>query len=333
MNGIQKKYLPFALLGLGALYTCSGPVARILDFKASHEPSNSVIVITGCDHGMGQSMALTLANRGYIVVSLCLTAKGAACLQSLQQEGSSIEIIVGDVTKESCIAMIETSLRRVVVGQKKLWAVINNAGIAPCGFTDWMSLDITKRCMDVNFFGPVALVKACMPFLQRSRGSRIINISSLAGLSSGANLGTYSASKHALEGWSKALRAELAPFGVRVCNVNPGFMQTPLLKTSSEQGLALFKAHGNQTLYSDEMILGMARSVDAIQEDPSKVVRLVTDYLVTHARPPLRNFSGLQAHLGMRWLLMFPQALQDWAGPIMTPLKGINHEEIRRMQI
>jgi NAD(P)-dependent dehydrogenase (short-subunit alcohol dehydrogenase family) len=329
MNFMLKKYLPYVLLASGALYTCSGPVARILDFKASHEPSRCVVVVTGCDHGMGRTMATILASRGYVVVALCLTVEGAT---SLCAESPSVETVVGDVTEKESIDMVVNSLRSIITGEKKLWAVINNAGIAPCGFTDWMPLDVTKRCMDVNFFGPVALVKACLPYLRRCRGSRVINISSLAGLSGGANLGSYSASKHAIEGWSKGLQAELAPFGVRVCNVNPGFMQTPLLKASQEAGLAMFREHGNQRLYSEEMIVNMAKSVDAIQEDPSKVVRLVTDYLVTHSRPPLRNFSGLQANLGMRWLLMLPQSVVDAVGPVMSPLRGINHKEIARMQ-
>ena len=330
MKSETVKLFPWALLATGLLYSCSGPVARLLDFKASHEPGKSVVVITGCDHGMGRTMATTLASRGYIVVALCLTVEGATTLSA----ESSIETVVGDVTKKESIDMIVSTLRSIMTRNTttKLWAVINNAGIAPCGFTDWMPLEITKHCMDVNFFGPVALVKACIPYLMRSRGSRIINISSLAGLSSGANLGSYSASKHAIEGWSKALRAELVPFGIKVCNVNPGFMHTPLLKSSQEAGLALFKAHGNQTIYSQETILRMAKSVDAIQEDPNKVVTLVCKYLITHANPPLRNFCGLQAHLGMRWLLMLPQSVVDTVVPVLSPMTGINHREIARMQ-
>ena len=184
-------------------------MARLLDFKASHEPGKSVVVITGCDHGMGRTMATTLASRG---LHCC-----GSVSDRRRSYYSQCRIIYRDrgwrrheegEHRYDCEHPTPIMTRNTTT---KLWAVINNAGIAPCGFTDWMPLEITKHCMDVNFFGPVALVKACIPYLMRSRGSRIINISSLAGLSSGANLGSYSASKHAIEGWSKALRAELCP--------------------------------------------------------------------------------------------------------------------------
>ena len=70
--------------------------------------------------------------------------------------------------------------------------------------------------MDVNFFGLVAMTKSLLPMLKRHRGTRVINISSMAGLLAGPGFGGYSASKHAVEGFSKSLREEMEPWGVHV---------------------------------------------------------------------------------------------------------------------
>lgn len=73
-----------------------------------------------------------------------------------------------------------------------MWAVVNNAGIAPMGYMDWLSMEAIRKVMDVNYFGAISVIKAMLPQLKRVKGSRIINISSVAGYSTGPGLGAYS---------------------------------------------------------------------------------------------------------------------------------------------
>lgn len=281
---------------------------------------------------MGKSIADILAARGYCVIAVCLTSEGAKRLTS---GPTNVITLVGDVTKDKDVRAIGDKVGELISSSKKalkLWAVINNAGVAPCGFTDWLDMDTVKQVMDVNYFGVVAVSKVCLPYLKEVKGSRIINISSLAGLTSGAHLGIYSASKHALEGWAKAFRAEVAPFGIAVANVNSGFLKTPLINSSLDQALRLYhKRADHHALYDEKMCHFMADRVRSINEDPACVVNLVCDFLVCKSNPPLRNFAGWQA-FGMRWLLMLPQSLVDAAGSVMTPLHGVNTEMIRDMQ-
>lgn len=320
-----------SLAAVVALSSCSSPISRALHFRAKHEPIECIVLITGCDSGMGKSMSDVLVARGYLVIAVCLTKDGAGRLSPAE----NLTVLVGDVTKDADVKKIGDTIGQMISSSKKdlkLWAVVNNAGVAPCGFTDWLDMDTIKQVMDVNYFGVVAVSKVCLPYMKKTRGSRIINISSLAGLTSGAHLGAYSASKHALEGWTKAFRAEVAPFGISVSNVNSGFLKTPLINSSLEQALRLYrKTKDHHDLYSEDMCHYMADRVRSVNESPSCVINLVCDFLICKSNPPLRNYAGWQA-FGMRWGLMLPQSLIDAAGNVMTPLTGVNTALIKEMQ-
>lgn len=106
-----------------------------------------------------------------------------------------------------------------------LWAVVNNAGIAVVGCIDWMSMDIISKMMNVNYLGMVSITKAFLPLLKQTKYSRIINISSMAGIVTSPRMAAYSASKHAVEGFSNVLRLELLPWNIFVCNINPSYMK------------------------------------------------------------------------------------------------------------
>ena len=217
------------LMGVVAAVFCNGPIARFIDFPASHEPSRSIVVVTGCDSGFGKYMALKLASLGYVVVSTCMTQEGAKDI-----EAKVAEVLVCDLTLEESISRLGVAVHKLLAvnEQLSLWAVVNNAGVAPVGFVDWVSMDSFRFSMEVNYFALVAVCKEFLPLLKASKGSRIINLGSMAGLATCPAMSSYAASKHAVEGFAKSLRAELRPFGVGVCNVNPGFMQTPLISNS-----------------------------------------------------------------------------------------------------
>lgn len=130
--------------------------------------------------------------------------------------------------------------------QRVLHAVVNNAGKGLFTSVDWMdnsSVEGINRMtsdMDVNFYGMVHTIKSMLPFLKQQvfaksyKDSRIINVSSMAGLTGGLpGASMYCGSKFAVEGFSYSLRMELAPFGIDVVNVNPSFHKTDLCTTVS----------------------------------------------------------------------------------------------------
>lgn len=105
------------------------------------------------------------------------------------------------------------------------WYYNDCTGIVDGGNLDWTAMSVWRRVLEVNFFAVVAISKAMLPFLKRSPGSRIVNVSSLAGITGAPGMGPYFASKHAVEGMAKCAREELSHWDIHMSNINPGFMR------------------------------------------------------------------------------------------------------------
>lgn len=97
--------------------------------------------------------------------------------------------------------------------------------IGNSGAVDWISSTTFRRVLEVNLFGVVNVTKAFLPLLKKTRGARIVNLSSVAGFLPAPMMAAYDASKHGVEGYAKALRLEMKPWNIHVSNVNPGFMK------------------------------------------------------------------------------------------------------------
>lgn len=277
------------------------------------KPAQSVVLITGCDTGFGLLATSQLSKAGYKVVSACLTKEGCAKVDGIAGAVS----VLCDVTKETDVRNLASTTEQLLASddQLRLWAVINNAGIAPLGYVDWMTMDSVRLVMEVNYFGLVSVTKNCLPLLKRTRNSRIINISSVAGKSGLPMFGAYAASKHAVEGFASSLRQELRPWGIHVSNVNPAFMKTPMVTNSSPAMLAEF-------LKADESIRIQYPTAEEkfrqqvtnppleLGEDPQVVVDTIVR-LVQASNPSLANFSGWQA-LGLRFFLMLPAVVREY---------------------
>ena len=141
--------------------------------------SQMVVVITGCDSGFGLIACSRLANEGVKVVAACLTSEGCKRVGC----AATVKAVQCDVTKEEDVVRLVAETKKVLASDKELclWAVVNNAGIAPLGYCDWLSLSTFRLAMDVNYFGTVMVTKAFLPLLKQTKHSRIINLSSLAG--------------------------------------------------------------------------------------------------------------------------------------------------------
>jgi NAD(P)-dependent dehydrogenase (short-subunit alcohol dehydrogenase family) len=149
------------------------------------DPENHLILITGCDSGFGLLTAQKCLKLRYYVVALCLTDKGVKDLEEYTKNNgfNRCLVIKADVTKEDHIKHAAQKVEKTLNSDKKLklWAVVNNAGIAPSGFLDWLSMDAYRKTMEVNFFGVVMVTKGFLQLLKRCKYSRIINVSSMAG--------------------------------------------------------------------------------------------------------------------------------------------------------
>jgi short-subunit dehydrogenase len=191
---------------------------------ARRQISGLRLLITGASQGIGKALTVAAARRGAKVLAV---ARNANLLDDLKHhlahEGHPIETLVADVT------VPQDRGRMVATAQEKfggLDVLINNAGIGATGHFVEASPERLRRIMEVNFFGLTETTRAFLPLLRAGRTPAIVNISSIAGLRGIPARSEYSASKFAVEGFSEALRAELAKWNIDVLVVCPGLTQT-----------------------------------------------------------------------------------------------------------
>jgi NAD(P)-dependent dehydrogenase (short-subunit alcohol dehydrogenase family) len=188
------------------------------------------VLITGVSSGIGHATAAAFVAKGYGVFGTVRTNADATRLTSAL--GDRFRPLVVDLTDNDTVERAVASVRDTLRGDR-LAALINNAGIALPGPLVNQPFEEVRRMFEVNFFGLVAMTRACLPLLGMGPGpttspGRIINISSGAGKLSIPFLAAYTATKHAVEGMSHSLRRELLPWKIPVVVVGPGNVRTPI---------------------------------------------------------------------------------------------------------
>ncbi len=186
--------------------------------------ADSVVLITGASSGIGEALALQLAERG---CRLALAARGADGLAAVadvcRERGADVLTVPTDVSDEAqCRAFVAAAAERFGT----IDALINNAGISMWARFDELSdLEPIRRIMAVNYLGAVYCTHAALGHLKTSRG-RIVNVASLTGKTGVPTRTGYAASKHAMAGFFDSLRIELRDTGVSVTTAFPGFVST-----------------------------------------------------------------------------------------------------------
>lgn len=180
-----------------------------------------VWLITGCSTGFGLELAKQVIARGDRLVA---TARDKSRLASLVagHEATTLALDL-DVTSAD---QIKASTQAAVEHFGQIDLLVNNAGYGYMSAVEEGEEDEIRRLFDANVFGLFALTRAVLPIMRRQRRGHVINISSVAGLVGFPGSGYYAASKHAVEGWSDSLAAEVAPLGIRVTCIEPGPSRT-----------------------------------------------------------------------------------------------------------
>jgi len=196
------------------------------------ERGTETILITGATDGLGKAAALLLAERGYRIFAGGRSPEKRAQLDTLAKEKrlpvETLEMdVCDDRSVERAVAVVHQKTGKVDV-------LINNAGLAYVATVEDMTMEDWRRQFETNFFGVVRVTQAVLPKMRERRSGRIIMISSVSGLVTPPTQGAYSASKHAMEGLSNALRHELYPFGVKTILIEPGYIVTNIQQTAVE---------------------------------------------------------------------------------------------------
>ncbi len=188
---------------------------------------NKVILITGGTSGIGKTTALKFGAAGAkVVVSGRRESEGQAVVAEIAAAGGEAIFIKADVAVESDIAAL---VAKTVETYGRIDIAFNNAGVELTGaITDVSEVDY-RKVFDINVWGVLAAMKHEIPVMLKQGGGVIINTSSIAGQIGMAGAGVYVASKHAVDGLTKAAAIEYAKQGIRVNAVSPGAIVTDML--------------------------------------------------------------------------------------------------------
>lgn len=189
--------------------------------------SNKVVVITGCSSGFGAGAVKAFADKGYRVWGTLRDAIGRNLdkKKELESYSNQVSVIDMDVTNDASVANAFES----ILAQGPVDVLINNAGVMYLGITEAFSIAQAREQMETNYFGAIRTMQAVLPSMRLAKSGLIINTSSLVGQISPPFFSTYSATKHALEGYAQGLRYEVAPFGIDIAIVEPGPFRSGLL--------------------------------------------------------------------------------------------------------
>ncbi len=182
------------------------------------EPERPVALVTGGSSGIGLALAERLAGRGMTVL---LAARGEARLQAAVERVPGSVPLVADVSQAADRELLVAAVRR----HGRLDLLVNNAGAS--GGATAIDIDVARasRVLEINFLAHVGLTRALWGSLLASRGA-VVNVSSGLGTYVHPQSAAYAASKHALTGWSRALRVKGLREGVHVLTLNPGPVST-----------------------------------------------------------------------------------------------------------
>lgn len=203
-----------------------------------------VVWITGASSGIGRALAMSCRREGaHLVLSSRRPEELARVEASLPPcETADVLVLPLDVSDTSSSpGAVETVLSRF----GRVDVLVNNAGVSQRSLASETPLDVDRRIMEVNYFGPVALTKALLPHMLAAGGGRIVAVSSISGKFGYHLRSAYAASKHALHGFFESLRMELHHCGIRVTMVCPGRIRTDI-------SLHALRADGSEYRQMDE---------------------------------------------------------------------------------
>ncbi|MGA7423592.1 MAG: SDR family oxidoreductase [Candidatus Sulfotelmatobacter sp.] len=263
---------------------------------------DKIALITGSSSGFGLLTSVELAKAGFRVVA---TMRDLTRRDRLDQAAAAagvagqLDIRALDVTNFDALP---TFVDAVVRDHGRLDVLVNNAGFAVAGFAEDIKLEELRRQFETNFFGAVAMTKAVLPTMRRQHSGHIIMVSSIGGLLGSVSVSSYSASKHALEGWRESLRLEVNALGIKVVLVEPGAYLTDIWT----RGAVMGEKATQETSPNIQRILRMRDRIQALpKRDPIEVARLITS-IAQDPNPKLRYLVGRDAKIQLAMKRILP---------------------------
>jgi NAD(P)-dependent dehydrogenase (short-subunit alcohol dehydrogenase family) len=249
--------------------------------------TKKVWFITGAGRGMGVDFARAALAAGHAVVASGRDTERLS--KALGPSNDLLAVKLDVVNRADAHAAVRTSIDRF----GRIDVLVNNAASFYAGFFEELTPEQMERQLAVSLIGPMNVTRAVLPVMRKQRSGHMIGISSSAGLGAGFEfVSAYAASKFGLEGWMESLRAEVAPFGIHVTIVNPGFFRTELLtEQSTDYAAPSIEDYAERR----EAQLAFWKSQNGKQSgDPAKLAQaLIT--IANQEPPPRRFIAGADA--------------------------------------
>lgn len=270
------------------------------------DQDSPVWLITGCGSGLGHALAQEALSRGACVLA---TSRRLDALKPWEREWpGQCRVRALDVTSPD----LEAHANALAAEFGRVDVLVNNAGAGLIGALEECPLEQIRRNLETNFFGPLRLMRALLPVMRQQGGGHIVNISAAAAIANYPGFSAYGAAKAALEYASEAVRAEAAPFGVKVTLIEPGPFRTGFVGRNLEKAEMEIKAYAD----SSGRFRQMLERMDGKQTgDPAKAARLIVD-LVQRGHPGLRVPLGRYA----------VKKLKDRAASLLREVESIEAE-------
>jgi len=287
--------------------------------------AGQVAIITGASAGIGEATARRLARAGAIVVIVARRKERLDALKDeIERAGGRALAIAADVTDATDRQRL---VNETLTAFGRIDALINNAGYGQRGPIELVPVEAIRQNFETNLFSLIALTQLVIPVLRRQARGRIVNISSLAGRIARPLSSVYDATKHALEAISDGLRGELAPFGIKVMIIEPGFIATEFSGVANERAREVIEQDGPYKPFFEGSAEGYQR-MRKMAGRPDDIAELVVKAL-TLERPRPRYAAPRHARLALvlkRWL---PARLFDW---LITKQSGVDMKKLQAQQ-
>jgi 3-dehydrosphinganine reductase len=265
---------------------------------------NKVALVTGGSSGIGLALAQALSAKGaHVWIIARRQNQLEAALATIEKARQSPKQIFGEVAGDvSDWEQVSSAVDKVTQAAGVPDLLINSAGITHPGYFQDLDMSIFRSMMEVNYFGTVHAIKACLPGMLQRKSGYIVNISSVAGFLGVFGYTAYGASKFAVAGFSDVLRSEMKPYGIHLSIVYPPDVDTPQLAYENKIKPVETKAiSGNSNVMTPEevartILKGVERGKYVILPgmEASLVYRLsgilgngkyaILDYMIAHSR-------------------------------------------------
>lgn len=268
------------------------------------------IFITGATRGIGRETALYFARRGWRVFGCGRDEQKIVEINELaKKENVALEVFRMDVTKPD---EIDRGMARLMqaTNNEGVDVLVNNAGYQELCPVEDLVLDGWRKQFETNVLGYLSMIQRLAPKMREKKEGTIINLASIAGRATFPVYGAYSASKHAVEAISDALRMELKPFGVKVAIIEPG----PMISNINITGYGILESHRTaQSTYKNLYDAG-PRRLAALEKNSYPTVWVAEKiWKAANASHPRQRYGVSPAWWGIVILKkFFPGWLQDW---------------------